>query len=85
MGEFNFNTRQCIRSLRRLGFVLSNKRHGRHDKYLAPLEIANRLQTDQPRFIMVPRHTELHCQPEIIRELRTMGGDELVEAFKHNL
>ena len=34
---------------------------------------------------MVPRHTELHCQPEIIRELRTMGGDELVEAFKHNL
>ena len=34
------------------------------------------------RFVMVPRHAELHCQREIISELRDIGGDEMVERFK---
>ncbi len=85
MGELNFNTKQCIRALKRLGFSLSNKRNGRHDKFEPPKEIADSLIGLQPRFIMVPRHRELHCQSEIISELRTMGGDELIKKFKANL
>jgi hypothetical protein len=85
VGELNFNTKQCIRSLKRLGFYLSNKRSGRHDKFEPPKTIADKLIGLQPKFIMIPRHRELHCQPEIISELRAMGGDELVASFKQNL
>jgi hypothetical protein len=69
----------------RLGFFLSNKRNGRHDKFEPPKVIADTLVGRQPRFIMIPRHRELHCQSEIISELRAMGGDELVASFKKNL
>lgn len=34
---------------------------------------------------MIPRHRELHCQSEIISELRKMGGEDLVNRFKENL
>ena len=85
MGGLNFNTRQCVRALRKLGFLLANKRHGRHDKYVPPSEIGQTLTGNQPRFIMVPRHGDLHCQVDIIRELKAMGGEALVEEFKRLL
>ena len=85
MGENNFTTSQCGRALLRLGFLLSNKRGGQHDKFLPPLIIANSLSSSQPHFIMVPRHRTLHCQLEIIAELRRMGGEGLVEKFRHEL
>ncbi len=85
MGGLNFSTRQCIKALRKLDFLLTNKRHGRHDKYEPPAEIAGKLTGIQPRFIMVPRHGDLHCQAEIIRELKAMGGEALVEQFKREL
>jgi|GEM_PF-1100544 hypothetical protein len=85
MGEMNFNKRQCIRVLKKLGFFLCNKRFGRHDKFCPPPDIAQRLLSNQPKFIMIPRHNDLHCQGEIISELRVMGGDELVERFKELL
>ncbi|MFH1089083.1 MAG: hypothetical protein V1716_01515 [Candidatus Uhrbacteria bacterium] len=45
MGELNFNTRQCVRAFKRLGFVLGNKRLGRHDKFFPPKIIADKLDT----------------------------------------
>jgi len=34
---------------------------------------------------MIPRHNELHVQAEIVKELKAMGGDKLVEKFKKYL
>ncbi len=85
MGELNFNTRQYVRTFKRLGFVLGNKRLGRHDKFFPPKIIADKLIGIQPRFIMIPRHANLHCQSEIISKLRAVGGDKLVRMFKENL
>ena len=82
MGELNFNAKQCLRAFKQLGFTLANKRRGRHDKFVPPKDIADKLSGVQPRFIMVPRHRELHCQSEILSELRAMGGEELVSRFK---
>lgn len=82
MGEWNFNTRQCIRALLKLGFILGNKRSGQHDKYYPPAEIQKKLNAKQSHFIMVPRHNDLHCQNLIVSELKAMGGDDLVNAFR---
>ncbi|MFA6534450.1 MAG: hypothetical protein WCT37_04775 [Patescibacteria group bacterium] len=79
MGESNFNGRQCTRALIHLGFTLDTKRHGKHDKYKAPFANSN------PPFIMIPRHADIHCQENILKELKKMGGDELVEQFKRYL
>ncbi len=79
MGENTFNRRQCVRALNKLNFVLDNKRSGKHDKYKAPFANAN------PPFIMVPRHNDIHCQDDIVKELERMGGKELVEKFKQYL
>ena len=79
MGENTFNRRQCVRALKKLGFFLDNKRSGKHDKYKAPPQNTN------PSFIMIPRHNEIHCQDEIIKELEKMGGKELVEKFRRYL
>lgn len=85
MGGWNFNTRQCVCALIKLGFYLGNKRRGRHDKYYPPEEIQKDLSIAATHFIMVPRHKELHCQDLIITELRAMGGDKLVSDFKNLL
>ena len=85
MGDLNFTTQQCLRALQRLGFTFSNRRGGRHNKLIPPQEILRVLSGAQPRFIMVPRHRELRCQNEIVRELKVMGGESLVEKFKQNL
>lgn len=81
MGGYNFSRKQCIRALIKLGFFLKNKRSGRHDKYEPPQNILNNLSGNHPKFIMVPRHNELHCQNEIIGELKMMGGEDLVKRF----
>lgn len=85
MGELNFDYRQCLRALKRLGFYLGNKRSGQHDKFYPPSEITKRLEGLQPRFIMIPRHRKLHCQSEIVSEIKAMGGEELVKKFKDYL
>ena len=79
MSENRFNHRECIRALKKLGFVLDTKRSGKHDKYRAPFVHAN------PPFIMIPRHNDLHCQDAIIKEIEKMGGKDLVEKFKNFL
>ncbi len=85
MGEANFNRKQCIRALKKLGFFLVTKRRGKHDKFSPPNMVSQRLSGTMPRFIMIPRHNELHVQNEILSELRAMGGEELVEKFKECL
>lgn len=85
MGENNFNTRQCIRALKQIGFTLENTYQGGHDKYVPPHWVMEKLQGTQPRFITVPRHRIIRCQYEIISELRKMGGDDLVARFRENL
>jgi len=74
MGERDFNRAQCIKALLRLGFYLSNKRSGKHDKFKAPIS-AN------PPFIMIPRHKDLHCQNAILNELLKIGGQKMVDDF----
>lgn len=79
MGKNTFSRRQCVWSLTKLGFYLDKKRSGKHDKYRAPFTNVN------PPFIMVPRHNDIHCQDEIIKELEKIGGNELVEKFRQYL
>jgi predicted RNA binding protein YcfA (HicA-like mRNA interferase family) len=74
MGERDFNRGQCIRALLKLGFYLSNKRSGKHDKYKAPMSC-------NPPFIMMPRHKDIHCQSAIITELFKIGGKKMVDDF----
>jgi flagellar biosynthesis protein FliP len=85
MGELNFNRRQCLRAFKKLGFYIGGKRRGIHDKYYPPKEIAESLASNQAHFIMIPRHNELHVQAEIVKELKAMGSDKLVEKFKKYL
>mgnify|MGYP001574671622 CR=1 FL=1 len=81
MVDSNFNRKRCIKALGCIGFTLQNRRSGSHDKYVPPQAILRELNHTQPHFIMIPRHNELHCQAEIIAELRKMGGNSLVDAF----
>ncbi len=34
---------------------------------------------------MIPRHNELHCQQDILDELKAMGGEDLKNRFIENL
>lgn len=79
MSKYTFSRKMCVRALRCLGFVLDNKRSGKHDKYKAPFLGVN------PPFIMLPRHNTLHCQDAIVRELEKMGGEELIKKFEQFL
>ena len=79
MGELNFNKRQCVGALKKLGFCLDNDRRGIHDKYSFPSSYA--IPAGFRPFIMIPRHNELKLQHKIIKELKSVGGDELVEKF----
>ncbi len=85
MGGKDFSRAKCIRALKKLGFYLGNKRKGKHDKFYPPQVIAAQLVGQQPRFIMVPRHAQLHCQNEILSELQKMGGSRLVDDFMEKL
>lgn len=75
----SFNQKQCVKSLRKLGFYKSGSGRGNHDKYISPIEKCN------PPFIMIPRHNQIHCQIRIIQQLKLMGGDDLVRKFMENL
>ena len=79
MGDYNFNKRQCIRALKKLDFFLRNDRAGIHDKYAFPDHY--KIPAGYRPFIMIPRHNELKVQQKIIKELKAVGGDELVEKF----
>lgn len=81
MGINNFNYRQCVRALKKLGFQISTIRQGKHDKFIPPPSLFKSNQS----FIMIPRHKVLHCQNEIIKELRQIGNDQLVEQFRQYL
>lgn len=88
MGEWNFSRKQCVRALLRIGFHLCNKgRNAGHEKYCPPEVLRAQLRETRSRhvFVMVPRHKDLHCQDEIVNELRNMGGNDLVTSFKVNL
>lgn len=82
MGEWNFNRKQCVRALIKLGFILSVIRQGQHDKYNTPKQY---LSPNTPPFIMIPRHNKLKIQHKIVKELEKMGGVELIEQFKNYL
>jgi hypothetical protein len=82
MGDYNFNRKQCVRALKKIGFYENSKRRSGHEKYYPPKHLAEALTIAQAHFIMIPRHNELHIQMEIIKELRAMGGDDLVEKFR---
>ncbi len=85
MGEWNFDRKQCIRALLRLGFVANNKRHGQHDKFDVPIDFRDKLSSGVPPFIMIPRHKELRLQNKIVKEIEIIGGVELVEKFRQSL
>lgn len=82
--NYNFNKRQCIRALKRLGFVEKSKRK-KHFKFYPPGNIAQKITPGLPQFIMVPNHRELKVQKLIVQELREMGSEELVKKFLDNL
>ena len=82
MGLNNFNRRRCIKVLKKLGFKSESGRKGKHDKYKIPDNINN---NSPAQFIMIPRHNKLRCQNEIIKELRAIDGDELVDKFRRYL
>lgn len=82
---FNFNQKQCIGSLKRIGFGDSSKRRGRHFKFVPPANIKAKILLGNPLFIMVPKHKDLKVQHLILQELYKMGGEELVKLFVENL
>jgi len=79
MGDYNFNKRQCVFALKKLGFYLANDRAGSHDKYAFPKNYL--IPAGHRPFIMIPRHNELKVQHQIVKELRAVGGDDLVRKF----
>jgi hypothetical protein len=83
MGLDNFNRKQCIRALKKLGFYLDNGRSGMHDKFCFPENCS--VSSGCRPFIMIPRHNELRLQRQIIQELKNIGGDQLVDAFRRLL
>lgn len=83
MGKANFNRSQCIRALKKLGFIEDRTRHGKHDKFYPPKTVI--IQSDNPKFIMIPRHGGLRCQFEILKELKVMGGETLQKDFINTL
>ena len=85
MGEWNFNTAECVRALIKLGFYLKNKRRGDHDKYAVPEVYKRNLPQYHRGFLMVPRHSELRLQQQIVKELEVIGGKGLVEKFRNCL
>lgn len=86
MGKLEtFNRKRCVKALLKAGFFKKNKRSGGHDKFIPPNKYLGNQTNDQPPFIMVPRSRVLHCQDEIVKELRNLGGDDLVKQFADNL
>ena len=85
MGKNDFNRRQCIKALKKIGFEEKSSRRGNHDKFVAPKCFLKNKQPNQPPFIMISRNRNIHCQRAIIRELYNFGEDELVKDFLENI
>jgi len=85
MRRVDFNRKQCIKSLKKLGFIKKNTRRGKHDKFVAPNNLLENRREGQPSFITVPRSRQIHCQLEIQKEIWAFGGDELVKEFLDNM
>lgn len=85
MGIKDFSSSECVRALVQLGFVLKKVRRGPHLKYEPPKDILEKIPSDSPHFIMVPKHRVIHCQEEIVKELKSMGGEELAKQFENYL
>lgn len=81
MGEHDFNRKECIKALIKLGFTYGTFRRGKHDKYTPPKDLLEKRQPNQPPFIMIPRSKQIHCQLEILKELWAFGGEDLVNKF----
>lgn len=81
----SFKRNQCISALIKLGFIEKSARRGSHDKFVPPAKYLENRKNNQPPFIMVPRSRVLHCQDEIVKELRSLGGDDLVLKFEEYL
>ena len=69
--NFNFNRKQYIKALMKLEFKPSGTRNGKHDKFIIPEKYNHKI----PPFIMIPRHKEIHCQREILNELKKINID----------
>lgn len=86
MGEWTFNRDKCIKALKKLGFYQKNGRKGaRHDKFYPPSDLRKIENSQQPPFIMIPRHRYLHCQNAIVSEIEKLGGIELVIEFREKM
>ena len=86
MGKLEtFKRNRCILAFIKLGFSKKNTRRGKYDKYVPPAKYLKKRKNNQPPFIMIPRSRVLHCQDEIVKELRSLGGEELVKQFEENL
>ena len=59
--NYNFNKRQCVRALKRLGFVERSKRR-KHFKFYPPENIAQKITPGLPQFIIVPNHRKIKVQ-----------------------
>ena len=78
----SFNRNRCISALIKIGFTEKISRRGSHDKFVPPVQYLANRRNNQPPFIMVPRSRVLHCQDEIVKELRSLGGEYLVKKFE---
>ncbi|MBU4481888.1 hypothetical protein KKC16_00320 [Patescibacteria group bacterium] len=84
MGNANFSKKECIRALLKIGFFKEphQARRSPHDKYLVSLEYKQEIQRS---FIMIPHGRKLKCQRAILKELKKIGGGELVAKFLEKL
>lgn len=68
----DFNARQCIRALDRLGFRVDlSKGKGGHAKAYAPVSAS--VIAGQRPFVIIPIHGKFRLQNVIIKELKRMG------------
>lgn len=81
----SFKRNKCISALIKLGFYKKKTRRGKHDKYVPPKKYFSEKIKNQPPFIMIPRSRKLHCQVEIVKELKNLGGQKLVDKFEEYL
>ncbi|PIT90273.1 MAG: hypothetical protein COU22_03115 [Candidatus Komeilibacteria bacterium CG10_big_fil_rev_8_21_14_0_10_41_13] len=81
--RYSFSRKQCIKSLKKIGFVKKTKRRGKHDKYEPPFILEGLSKNIRP-FIMIPRH-KFYCQDAIVSEIEKLCGEEMVKKFLNNI
>ena len=79
MGKNNFSKRECTGALLAIGFIHDKQiRRSPHDKYSVP---ERHKKDNQSPFIMIPHGRKLRCQQAVLKELKKLGGDELLRIF----